>query len=68
MSAVRQISRDDSVQLVIDVWIGAEEEVTRLRELMVVHFCDCPKLMIGRPDHTEHVPACRYRKMVRNSF
>lgn len=64
VSAVRQISRTGSVRLLADLLTEAEDEVTKLRELMVTHFCDCPKPMLGQLDAVEHVPQCRYRVMV----
>lgn len=64
MSAVRQISGPGSVRLLAGLLSDAEDEVTKLRALLVTHHCDCHKLMLGQLDAADHVPQCRYRKMV----
>jgi hypothetical protein len=64
MSAVRQISRLGSVKLLADLLADAEEEVTKLRTLLVVHFCNCHGVHIDRLDVTHHGKHCRYRELL----
>lgn len=64
MSALRQISRNDSVKLLSDLLANAEEEVTKLRTLMVREWCTCKYGLIDPLNASLHAPSCRYRELL----
>lgn len=64
MSAVRQITRKGAVKSIIDVWVNAEEEITKLRTLMVREWCTCGCTHPDRLDEMYHARSCRYRELL----
>lgn len=58
----RQISRPDSVRLLAGLWADAESEVTKLRELLVKHLCNCIAPAADPLNHHNHSSGCSYRK------
>ncbi len=64
MSAVRQISRTGSVRLLADLLSDAEEEVTKLRTLLVKHHCTCACRIVDLLDSEFHATDCPYRKLL----
>lgn len=63
-AAARQISRAASVRLLADLLADAEAEVTKLRTIMVTHFCTCRTQHADRLDVAYHPANCRYRELL----
>jgi hypothetical protein len=61
-TAARQITRTGSVRLLADLLQDAEEEVTRLRALLVTHLCNCIAPAADPLNHHNHGTHCGYRK------
>jgi hypothetical protein len=64
MSVVRQISRTGSVRLLADLLVDADEEVTKLRTLLVKHHCICACRIVDLLDAEFHSQDCPYRKLL----
>lgn len=60
--APRQISRTGSVKLLAELLADAEEEVTKLRTLLVVHLCNCIRPAADPLNCENHARECGYRK------
>jgi hypothetical protein len=64
VSAACKISRPNSVRLLADLLADAEAEVSKLRTLLVTHFCTCRTQHADRLDVAYHPASCRYRKLL----
>lgn len=64
MSTERQISRTGSVRLLTDLLADAEQEVTKLRTIMVTYFCTCQCALIDPLDVEHHKKSCHYRELL----
>lgn len=64
MNAVRQISRTGSVRLLADLLADAEVEVSKLRTIMLTHFCTCQCGLADPLDVQHHAKHCRYRELL----
>jgi hypothetical protein len=60
----RQITRLGSVRLLADLLQDAEEEVTKLRTLLVKHHCTCACRVIDLLNADFHATDCTYRKLL----